>query len=207
MGKAKDKPDEKKPGGRPTKFDAEKGKLITERLRVGGTRKDAAESVGVWYNTFLGWMKRGEKATTGEFREFWEAATQAEAECVLRNVAILEKAANGYDAGEITRTTKTVFRTKRTKYPDGTVVVEPVPFQETTEQVVSRREFDWRAALEFLKRRRPSDWSEKFVQELTGPNGLPLVLGMTENLSRDELRELLHAARQDLAAGGVPVEP
>lgn len=162
-------------GGRPTKFNPEKAKLIVERLRAGGTRKDAAESVGIWYNTFLTWLEKGAKQKDGEFHEFYEAVTQAEAEAALRFTAIIAKAANGYDAGEVTRTVKTVFRVKRTRHPNGLVVEEPVALQEVTETTVSKREFDWRAALEWSKRRRPEDWSEKIKQEHSGPDGGPLV--------------------------------
>lgn len=34
---------------------------------------------------------------------------------------------------------------------------------------------DWRASLEWLKRRRPEDWSEVQKQEISGPNGRPVV--------------------------------
>lgn len=34
---------------------------------------------------------------------------------------------------------------------------------------------DWKAALEWLKRRRPDDWSEVQKQEISGPGGRPVI--------------------------------
>ncbi len=185
--------------GRPTKFDAEKGRRICECLKAGADRKAAAGSVGVHYHTFLRWLEKGREAKSGPFREFLDAVSQAEEECAVRNAAILNKAANGWDSGGRTRTVKTVFRTRKTRHPDGTVTEEPVALEEVTETETITREFDWRAALEWLKRRRREDWSEKTISEVSGPDGGPLQIQHEfEELRKLPADELLRLHREAL---------
>lgn len=68
---------------RPTKLTDESQATIIRALSAGGTREDASHAAGVEYNTFLNWMKRGEKAKKGEYFEFFGAVTKAEADVRL----------------------------------------------------------------------------------------------------------------------------
>lgn len=147
-------------GGRPTKFNKAAGERICENLRSGCSRKAAAESVGVDYRTLLNWVEAGEKAKSGEFFQFFQALTRVEAEVELRNTSVMAKAAAGWDAGSVKVTTRSVVKIKRTVHPDGTIVDEPVVLQLTSREETTTKEFDWRAALEFLKRRRREDWGD-----------------------------------------------
>jgi hypothetical protein len=95
--------------GRPSKFNEERAKAITDRLRAGATRKAAVLSQGVAYDTFTGWLKR--------FPDFSTAVMRAEAEAELRFTARI---------------------TKEVTDPEG----------------------DWRAAIDWLKRRRREEWGD-----------------------------------------------
>ena len=100
---------------RPTKLTPETQDAIIKALSIGATYKDAAEAAGVWYTTFLGWMKQGEEAKSGKFYEFYELVKRTEAAARNNYLATIAKAAN-----------------------DG----------------------DWRAALEYLKRRDRANWGD-----------------------------------------------
>jgi hypothetical protein len=94
---------------RPTKRTPETEAKILNALRVGASRKDAADAAGVDYSNFLRW--------TEQFREFREAVTRAEGEVAARMTARL--------------------------------------YQEATKDGG-----DWKASLEWLKRRRRDDWGD-----------------------------------------------
>ena len=65
---------------RPTKLNAETQRLIIDALAKGATRKDASESAGVSYASFIGWMHEGEEAKGGTLFKFFKAVTKAEAD-------------------------------------------------------------------------------------------------------------------------------
>ena len=109
-------------------------------------------------------MMRGEKAKSGEFFEFLDQVTRAESECEVAYVAVIKKAATGYD----TVTT----RTKRWREKVGDQFVQ---MEESVTTV--GREFDWKAAESWLKRRRKEDWSER--SEVTGANSGPVEVLLT----------------------------
>jgi hypothetical protein len=100
---------------RPTKLTPETQDAIIKALSIGATYKDAAEAAGVWYTTFLGWMKQGEEAKSGKFYEFYELVKRTEAQARNNYLATIAKAANTGD---------------------------------------------WRAALEYLKRRDRANWGD-----------------------------------------------
>lgn len=164
---------------RPTKFDPKKGETICKRLRAGSTRKAAAESVGASYDALLDWLQKGEKltekATVGaEFYQFYQAVAQAEAELEIQCAAMLSKAAFGYKSTTERTGQRSLVKMKRTTHPDGTVVEEPVVVSLKIEETTVADAFDWRAALEILKRRRRDDWGDVVKQEVSGPGGEPI---------------------------------
>ena len=150
--------------GRKSKLNEDVVKKITDALRVGNTRRAAAQAAGVSEQTLYNWLETGKSAKSGQFFEFFESVTRAEAECEVQNVAILKKAAAGWD----TRTTRTKTHTVKEVTTDSSGKPIPGPNGEPlqtvttqTETVVTEgREFDWRAALEWLKRRRRMDWGD-----------------------------------------------
>ena len=100
---------------RPSKLTPEVQEVIVDAILHGSTYKDAAESAGVQYNTFNEWMKKGEAAKTGQYREFNDSVSVANAECARNMVRVIQSAA---------------------------------------------AKGDWKAALEWLKRRRREDWGD-----------------------------------------------
>lgn len=138
---------------RRSKFTENRSVTIIESLRNGCTRQAAAEAVDIAGSTLSEWIH--EKAS------FRTEVLRAEAEAEVRNTAVVQKAADGWEAGTRTVTTKTVFKTRKTTKPDGTVIEEPVALEEVTETQTFTPMFDWRAALEWLKRRRPDEWGDR----------------------------------------------
>ena len=107
---------------RPSKLTPEIHVKIVEAILYGASYKDAAESVGVVYDTFNNWMLAGKEAKNGKFYEFFEAVSKANAECAVNFTRVLQtNAAKG----------------------------------------------DWKAALEWLKRRRPAEWGDSSRVDLT----------------------------------------
>ena len=65
---------------------------IVKALKAGNSRRDSALYAGIAEATFYSWMARGRE---GEpiYAEFLEAVEKAEAQSVVRNVAIIQRAA------------------------------------------------------------------------------------------------------------------
>ena len=78
---------------RPTKLTPETSKAIVDALAVGATYRDAAESAGVAYQTFLNWMQAGEAAKRGIYFEFFDQVRRAEAAARLNFTKVITKAA------------------------------------------------------------------------------------------------------------------
>lgn len=154
--------------GRTTKLTKEVQERICTALRAGNTRLTAAQWGGISEATFYNWLDKGrnpETTTRGKikaafqpFLEFLEAVTRAETEAQVRNVAVLQKAASGHQHEKTT--TKTVKKVVGTT-DDG----KPIMATETTTTSSRWTEYDWRAALEWLKRRDPKQWGDRLKIE------------------------------------------
>src|SRR5262245_33589592 len=66
---------------------------ILEALRAGNSRKTAARYGGITPQTFCTWFRKGRKAKAGKFHFFHHEVLQAETHAIVRNVAIVQKAA------------------------------------------------------------------------------------------------------------------
>ena len=73
--------------GRPTKLDAATQVRIVQAISAGNYYEAASVYGGIDYSTFRLWMQRGEAASSGLFRDFFEAVKRAEAEAEVRTVA------------------------------------------------------------------------------------------------------------------------
>lgn len=79
---------------------ARRGKLTPEIQReicqviaAGNYIKVAAEYVGLPPQRIFDWMKKGENAKSGRYREFYDAVKKAQKQAEIRNVAIIQEAA------------------------------------------------------------------------------------------------------------------
>lgn len=70
-----------------TKYTEERTTRIIQALRAGNTRKAACHYAAVSVDAFAAWLKR--------YPEFAEAVAKAEADAEIRNVAIIQRAAEG----------------------------------------------------------------------------------------------------------------
>ena len=78
---------------RRTKLTPETQAKIVKALRAGNTRRVAMLYANISEPTFYSWMKRGREGEE-PFREFLEMVKSAEAHAEVRNVAIIQQAAN-----------------------------------------------------------------------------------------------------------------
>ena len=79
--------------GRPSKLTPETQTRIVQAIRVGATYELAAQFGGIAYNTFNEWMKKGENAKAGRYRDFYEAVKEAEGDAAIKWLAVIDKAA------------------------------------------------------------------------------------------------------------------
>ena len=80
--------------GRPTKLTAETQERIVTAIRAGNYQDTAARWAGIDPGTFYRWMERGaQEDGEEEYREFREAVENAKAAAEVRDVALIDKAA------------------------------------------------------------------------------------------------------------------
>ena len=80
--------------GRPTKLTPELQEELLKALKGGTYVEDACAYVGLGVTTFYRWMNEAQSEdATDELREFRAAVEKARASAVVRNVALLQKAA------------------------------------------------------------------------------------------------------------------
>ena len=72
--------------GRPTKYNKEVVQRITQALRAGNTRRASCAYAGISEDTLAVWLK--------DIPEFSDAIKKAEGDAEVRNVAIIQKAAD-----------------------------------------------------------------------------------------------------------------
>lgn len=79
--------------GRPTKLTSEIQNGIVKAIRAGAYIETAAQLNGVSKQTLYTWMKKGNEAKSGKYREFLDAIQKALAEAEMRDIFIIGKAA------------------------------------------------------------------------------------------------------------------
>ena len=161
-------PDDKQPGGRPTKLTKEVQSQITTAIGAGNYMETAAAFAGIHKDTLYEWLKRGaaEKARVAVsarrsirqeeqiYTDFSDAVKKALAQGELHDVLIIQKAADGYD----------VIKHRQVLDKNGDA-------HDLTDQ---HHEFDWRAAAWRLERKFPNRWGRHDRHEVTGPDGGPI---------------------------------
>lgn len=141
--------------GRKTKLTPAVRKRIEKAVRDGNYLNVAASLGGIHPATLFAWLKRGEEARSGLYREFRDAIVSARHEAEARNIAVIQKAAQGYP----------VKRTVRKTDADGKVV----------EEVTTTREFDWRASAWYLERSFPKKYGKRDHLTHAGDKDAPAV--------------------------------
>ena len=189
---------QKHAGGRPTKFEPELAERIISAIKAGGYVETAAAYAGVRKSTFYDWLRRGAREQQGEFKEFSDAVQRAIADSEMRYVAVVAKAAGGYDVV----TERTVVN--QTLDKDGKIVT-------LTNQTTERgHEFSPQAAEWWLERRFPRKWGRmerpegSELQEEDGEKPLATLKRETIDIyDPDRLARLIGAFAE---AGLVPEE-
>ena len=72
---------------RPTKLTPELQRKLCDAIAAGNYYQAACVYAGLGYRTFREWMKRGAKASRGQFRQFRQAVLKAQADAEVRIVA------------------------------------------------------------------------------------------------------------------------
>lgn len=140
--------------GRKSPYSPEIAAEIVKLLAGGCIIKDTCSKVGIAQSTFFKWVK--------EHAEFSEQVTRARADANVGATLSLRKAMMPHDVSSHTTKTVTETRLRKVRTEHG---ISEVPYEWTkTEQSSTvSNEFDWRAALEYLKRRDPENWAEAFI--------------------------------------------
>jgi hypothetical protein len=199
--------------GRKSKLTSDLQEEIVGLIADGVPDQDVCQAVGIAVSTFYNWLawgeafqdgaKRGE--TVGKIRlpksgktaymGFLEAVTRARG---TANVTAIQALRSGMAPQEsVTSIRKTITETRLKK--DGSEYT----YEKTeTEERVLEQPGDWRAAVEYLKRRDPENWSEHHV--VAGAIELsPDVVAMLEGLgvSMEEVRRAFEDMVRQRAAG------
>lgn len=126
---------------RPTKFSPEIAARIIDAVRAGNYLETAAACAGLSKDTLYRWLKRGARAQGGAYRQFADDVAAALAVAEARDVATIDRAADGYDVVRIKETVE-----------DGRVAAV---------ETVRTREFAWQAAAWRLERKFPDRWGRR----------------------------------------------
>lgn len=138
--------------GRKGKYNQGLVEALLDLLRKGNTDADACARVGISAQTFHVWQR--------DKPEFHEMVTRARVETRELAVKTLRSAMEPFDQQTITQETFTETRLNRRG--------EPYQYTRTKKTAaITKLAADWRAALEYLKRRDPDNWSEHLVIKLT----------------------------------------
>jgi transposase len=79
--------------GKPTKLTPEVQDRLVSAIMAGNYQDTAARYAGVTATTFYNWMTRGREEGTGIYFEFVEAVEKAKAAAEVKDVALIDRAA------------------------------------------------------------------------------------------------------------------
>lgn len=153
-------------GGRPTKLTPEVQEVIVSAIRAGNYIETAAALAGISKDALYDWLKKGNDpygfAKARIYREFADAVKKAVAESEERDLAIIQRAAEGY---EVVRKRATTRRNEETGKLE---VVE--------QSVEQSRDFSWTAAAWRLERKFPDRWARRDHVQVSGDKEAPLIV-------------------------------
>jgi len=146
-----------------TKYTEKLADEICQLLSTGALIEDVSLKLGFSRNTFTNWCNK--------YPDFGAKVNKAMADAKIGANVVIRRAMAPYD--ETTVTTKTRTETKLKRNKDGSQ--EPYNWVSTTQlNTVTHHQGDWRAALEFLKRRDPEHWADRLIV-VVEPNQLALL--------------------------------
>lgn len=156
--------------GRNSKYTEENLAEIKRVLEGGGTIKDACAAAGITSETYFQYQK---------LADFSDMTTRAQAVARQHAVAAIRLGVIGTqsETEDVQIVSETRFRKVKITSDDGKAVwiEQPYEYQKSTKRkIVTHIPPDWRAAVEYLKRRAKDDWSEKTLIEISG--GLDIAL-------------------------------
>lgn len=79
------------------KLTPETTQKIFQAIQMGATYELAASYAGITYNTLYNWMKKGEAAKSGKFKDFVKELKEAEGKAAIGWLAKIEKAGSEGD--------------------------------------------------------------------------------------------------------------
>lgn len=144
---------EPSPAGRHTKLTPALQKKMIKLLKTGVTVTDACAHVGIAQGTYYNWIEWGHEGKS-PYLQFLEAVTRAHNNAKVIAIGTIRTALTPYKQTSVR--TETYTETRLTKNGD--------PYEYKEERVVSTVTVmpgDWRAAMEYLKRRFPDEWSDR----------------------------------------------
>src|SRR3990167_9088242 len=143
---------------RPTKLNKTVQNNIVKLLKSGVSIADACSHTGIAESTFYEWQQRGNNGDA-DYTEFSEKVSRARNNAKVVAIDTIHSAA----LPTTTRTRK-IHRVTETRE---NIYGKPYEYTLVDEnEYVTEAPGDWRAAVEYLKRRFPDEWSEKRILEL-----------------------------------------
>jgi transposase len=80
--------------GRKTKLTRELIDEASKLIRAGNYNETVCQYLGIHKSTWYKWLAEGEQANSGLKKEFFDSIKKAEAHAEIRNVQVIQKAAN-----------------------------------------------------------------------------------------------------------------
>jgi len=143
--------------GRKPKLTDETQATIVAYVEQGNTDVDACVAAGISQSTFYSWLQRGEEGDP-LYSEFLDAITRARVAAKTKAVATVNSSMS--PTKTIQTVTETFSETRVNMYGS------PYEYKRTRERTtVTVVPGNPNAAIEYLKRRHPEEWSEKRIVE------------------------------------------
>lgn len=140
--------------GRKSKLTAKTVKILCDKLELGATIRDACYAAGIHVDTFRVWRN--------ENPAFSAQITRAQATARLAAVEAIHGALETSEVVTEIAEQHTETRLRKQKDKDGNVIEVPYEYKRTyARKQVTHNPPDWRAAVEYLKRRDNRHWSDK----------------------------------------------
>jgi hypothetical protein len=142
--------------GRKPKYNSEIHKQLVDLIATGNTIRDACAYVGIHEDTFHLWLR------TNKYSDFSEDIRRAKGQAHIGAVFAIRSAIQGQEQVTTTNDVVVETRLRKIKQPDGTVEEVPYDYTKTVRgTTVTKLPPDWRASIDYLKRRDPEHWSDR----------------------------------------------